>query len=167
MFVLALLAAATLSPGDGKTMAMDDWQSFTVASVGQTVEGPYYLDVNAGDLDGDGLADGAYLKLVCAGGQLRDAAYEIKSRDAASGMATGKRMHKPVTFVKEWGPASPQLMAAKPTYDVKSQTKGRMAAGAEGWTQLSLSSGDKMCAALDEQRAAIIKTKTKSNQSND
>ena len=139
---------------------MDDWQSFTVASVGQTVDGPYYLDVHAGDLDGDGLPDDAYLKLVCAGGQLRDAAYEIKPRDAASGMATGKRMHKPVTFVKEWGAASPQLLASKGHYDIKNQTKARMAADAEGWTQLSLGSGDEMCAALDAQRAAVVKSKS-------
>jgi type VI protein secretion system component Hcp len=30
-------------------------------------------------------------------------------RDAASGVASGKRMHKPVTIVKEWGAASPNL----------------------------------------------------------
>lgn len=30
-------------------------------------------------------------------------------RDAASGQATGKRQHAPVTFVKEWGASSPQL----------------------------------------------------------
>ena len=30
-------------------------------------------------------------------------------RDAASGQATGRRTHKPVTFTKEWGSATPQL----------------------------------------------------------
>jgi type VI secretion system secreted protein Hcp len=33
-------------------------------------------------------------------------------RDPASGMATGKRQHGPVTFTKEWGAASPQLFQA-------------------------------------------------------
>lgn len=39
--------------------------------------------------------------------------YEVSApRDAASGMATGKRMHKPITIVKEWGASAPQLMRA-------------------------------------------------------
>jgi hypothetical protein len=33
----------------------------------------------------------------------------IAPRDAASGMPTGKRMHKPMTIVKEWGAATPKL----------------------------------------------------------
>ena len=36
-------------------------------------------------------------------------------RDAASGMASGKRQHQPITFVKEWGAASPQLFQALTT----------------------------------------------------
>ena len=31
-------------------------------------------------------------------------------RDSASGQATGKRQHKPITITKEWDAASPQLM---------------------------------------------------------
>jgi type VI secretion system secreted protein Hcp len=39
--------------------------------------------------------------------------YEVTSpRDVATGQATGKRQHKPITFVKEWGTASPQLFNA-------------------------------------------------------
>jgi type VI secretion system secreted protein Hcp len=33
-------------------------------------------------------------------------------RESATGMATGKRQHQPITFVKEWGAASPQLFTA-------------------------------------------------------
>ena len=33
-------------------------------------------------------------------------------RDAASGMATGRRTHQPVAFVKEWGAATPQFQQA-------------------------------------------------------
>ena len=36
----------------------------------------------------------------------------ISPRDAASGLATGKRQHKPVTIEKEWGAASPQIFQA-------------------------------------------------------
>jgi type VI secretion system secreted protein Hcp len=42
--------------------------------------------------------------------------YSVGSpREAASGMATGRRTHQPVSFVKEWGAASPQLFAALTT----------------------------------------------------
>lgn len=45
--------------------------------------------------------------------------YEVTSaRDAASGQASGKRQHGPVTFVKEWGAASPQLFQALTTNEV-------------------------------------------------
>lgn len=45
--------------------------------------------------------------------------YEVKSpRDSASGQATGKRTHQPVTFVKQWGPASPQFFQALTTNEI-------------------------------------------------
>ncbi len=45
--------------------------------------------------------------------------YEVKSpRDAATGQASGKRQHGPVTFTKEWGAASPQLFKALVTNEV-------------------------------------------------
>jgi type VI secretion system secreted protein Hcp len=45
--------------------------------------------------------------------------WEIKSpRDIASGQASGKRQHYPVTFVKEWGASSPQFMQAVCTNEV-------------------------------------------------
>jgi len=36
----------------------------------------------------------------------------ISPRDAVTGQASAKRMHKPVRIVKEWGAASPQLFQA-------------------------------------------------------
>ena len=42
--------------------------------------------------------------------------YSVASpRDSGSGMATGKRTHQPVSFVKAWGAASPQLFQAMTT----------------------------------------------------
>jgi len=39
--------------------------------------------------------------------------YEVSSpRDAATGQATGKRQHRPVTITKEWGASSPQIFEA-------------------------------------------------------
>jgi type VI secretion system secreted protein Hcp len=45
--------------------------------------------------------------------------YEVTSpRDVATGQASGKRQYSPVTFVKEWGAASPQLFQAAVTNEV-------------------------------------------------
>lgn len=39
--------------------------------------------------------------------------YGVKTnREAASGMATGRRSHQPVSFVKEWGASTPQFFSA-------------------------------------------------------
>ena len=39
-------------------------------------------------------------------------------RDPASGLPTGKRQHKPITIVKQWGAASPQGLTACATNEV-------------------------------------------------
>ena len=45
--------------------------------------------------------------------------YEVTSpRDLATGQAKGKRQHKPITIVKEWGAATPQLFTACVTNEV-------------------------------------------------
>src|SRR5438874_4351293 len=108
MLTLLLLAAAAAP--DGKTTAMDDWHTLEIVSVGVQPpnHSPAYLEVHAGDLDGDGLPDDAYLRLTCADGKLQQASYEVKSpRDIATGQASGKRQHGSITIVKEWGAASP------------------------------------------------------------
>lgn len=45
--------------------------------------------------------------------------YEVTSpRDLATGQASGKRQHRPITIVKDWGAASPQLFHAAVTNEV-------------------------------------------------
>jgi len=62
--------------GKAKTSASDDWQTQRVA---------------AGDVNGDGKADAA-----------ASSSSDVKSpRDAASGQASGKRQHQPVSLKKE------------------------------------------------------------------
>jgi hypothetical protein len=165
MLILALMAAAAAAPAEGKTEALDDWQALSIHGVGAASQGPIYLEASAGDLDGDGLPDSAYLRLDCAGGVLKQAQYQVKSpRDSASGQATGKRMHKPMTIVKEWGAATPQLMAIKPTYDVK-KVEGTGARVMPGeWAPMALANADGLCAAADV--AAKRVTKTRSNIQN-
>ncbi len=123
--------------------------------------GPIYFDVVAGDLDGDGVADKAVIKLVCTGGDLKQAFYTIKSpRDSASGQASGKRQHGAVTFIKEWGPSTPQLMAFNPTYDVKMLKGARTAPGGDGWSAISLGDSDGLCAAAADAATKAVKTKS-------
>lgn len=127
--------------------------------------GPLYLKVSAGDLDGDGVADEGVIRLACAGAELQAAHYTVKSpRDSASGMASGKRTHKPVTFIKEWSPATPQLRAMTPTYDIKMAKGARMTSDGGGWTAIILSNADDLCAAA--AAAAKVVTKTSSNIQN-
>ena len=165
MLLITLLALAAPAPA-GKTMAMDDWHQANIVSVGSASAGTpaTYLVIQAGDLDGDGIPDDAYLKLACADGKLTQAWYKVRGpRDAASGMASGKRQHGSVTFVKEWGAATPQLSAMKPTYDVKMQKSARLSASGD-WAPISLANIDGLCAAASD--AAKTVTKTSSNIQN-
>ncbi len=133
---------------------------------GVAAEGGYtFLDVvSTGDLDGDGLADEAVVRLQCVGADIQTAEYSIKSpRDAASGQASGKRTHKPVTFVKEWGATTPQLAKVRPGYNVKQNNGARAAATGDGWTAISLSDASSLCA---DSTAALKATKTRSNIQN-
>jgi type VI secretion system secreted protein Hcp len=51
--------------------------------------------------------------------QILGFSYGVKSpRDPATGQASGKRQHKPVTIYKEWGVVSPQLFEALVTNEV-------------------------------------------------
>jgi hypothetical protein len=156
MLMLALFAAAAAP--DAKTMAMDDWHTLAIIGVGGEASGPLYLQVHAGDLDGDGTPDDAVLRLLCAAGKLTNASYVVAPRDSASGMATGRRQYAPVKIVKEWGAASPQLRAMKPSYDVKTIKSARTAA--DGWTEVALSNTDGLCGSAQAAAKAIVKSKS-------
>ena len=136
-------------------------------AVGRAADGPTYLKAHSSaDLDGDGLADDLVIRMDCAAGTLHSADYRVTGpRDAASGQATGKRMHKPFTIVKEWGAATPQLMALKTGYDIK-KVEGTGARAKpmmeDDWNPISLSNSEELCAAA----AATKATKTRSNIQN-
>lgn len=128
--------------------------------------GALYLRVTGGDLDGDGMPDPAVIKLVCTGATLESAQYRVTGpRDMASGQASGKRMHKPFTIVKEWGAASPQLAKMRPSYDGKKVegTGARMASDGQDWAPITLAGADGLCA---EAAAAVKAHKTRSNIQN-
>ena len=69
-----------------------------------------------GDLDGDGVPDlasatpAAPATTATQGRTAKPATSQPQTpREQASGMATGKRMHKPLTITKEWDASSPKL----------------------------------------------------------
>ena len=161
MLLIALFALAAPAP-EAKTMATDDWEMATIVSVGSPspTSPATYLVVQAGDLDGDGVSDDAYLKLACADGKLTNSWYQVKGpRDAGSGMPTGKRMHKPFTIVKEWGAAPPALAAVKPTYDIKTM-KGTRASAHDDWLPILLRNTDGLCDRASSAARTIIKSKS-------
>jgi len=124
-------------------------------------DGQTYLDATStGDLDGDGLPDDAIIRLHCTGGVLQAADFVVKPREASSGQASGKRMHKPITIIKEWGAATPQLAKTRPNYNIK-ELKGARTAGGE-WTAIDLSGAPNLCA----DTAAALRTKSRSNIQN-
>ena len=106
--LIALAGAAAASPDAGSGTIQ--YRATATYSDGSSADRLYA--VAAGDLDGDGVSDTAWLRVRCDGGAPASLMvyHEVKSpRDAASGMATGKRMHRPFTITKEWGPATPML----------------------------------------------------------
>ena len=158
MLMLALLAAAA-APGS-KTMAIDDWQTLAIYGVGGSSSGPLYLQVHAGDLDGDGLPDDAVMKLVCADGRVTQALYKTSPRDASSGMATGRGPRQTMSLDTSFGAAPTELSAVKPSYDVKAMKTARITSDGGGWTAISLAHADGLCGAAQAAATAIIKSKS-------
>ena len=160
MLLIALLA---LTAADGNKSAMDDWTPATIVSIGSSSSdnaGSNYLVIQAGDLDGDGVSDDAYLKLACADGKLTNSWYQVKGpRDAGSGMPTGKRQHKPLLIVTEWTAAPPALAAVKPTYDIKTM-KGTRASAHDDWLPILLRNTDGLCDRASAAARTIIKSKS-------
>ena len=81
------------------------------------------VDCSSGACTVSNLAPGDYTVTACTkDGKPLDAQaaanHEIKSpRDLATGQASGKRMHKPITITKEWSASSPLLKVTVPEQD--------------------------------------------------
>ena len=120
---------------------------------------------STGDLDGDGPPHDAVLRITCASGKVAAAHYYVTGpRHAASAQASGNRMHKPFTIVKEeWNAASPQLMQSKAGYNVKEAKAARVAPDPEGWAEVTLSDADQLCPSAEQEVRA---TKSRSNIQN-
>jgi hypothetical protein len=88
-------------------------ESPTKASTGALRESPSKATLKAADMNGDGAADrpiGSQSSGSGAGAAINNSHSNIKSpRDAATGQASGKRQHEPITIKKELDKSSPKL----------------------------------------------------------
>ena len=98
---------------DGNKTAQDDWDAPSVAAKGSTSGSTNGgTRVATGDVNGDGHADLTATKnsghATEKNAVLTNGASVQSPRDAASGQASGKRQHQPVTIRKEVDAASPK-----------------------------------------------------------
>jgi len=128
-------------------------------------DGHTYLNVqSSADIDKDGVPDGGIVRLQCNAGQLRAAHYHAgRTRVTSSGQTVtdgqgGKRTHHPVTLIKEWSPATPQLFQVKVTSialpkitpKIAKESHGRLAA--LGWNPITLAETATICVGLEDVR---------------
>ena len=80
------------------------------------------------DSDGDGVGDETWLRVRCDS-SIATAVYEhsVKSpRDVATGQSSGKRMHRPMMILKEWGAREPGAMSgSKVSWDQATNKGGK------------------------------------------
>jgi hypothetical protein len=88
----------------GKKMASDDWSTKAAAKSADSKSGQAGARVAAGDVNGDGRADLTATKNsghATEKNAVMNSSSSVQSpRDAASGQASGKRQHQPVTTTK-------------------------------------------------------------------
>lgn len=166
---IAVVTAALIGVSSAAIAAGADYYLKIEGVSRPAAAGAIYLKVtSSGDLDGDGVREEGIVRLNCAGGSLRAAHFHhnVKSpRDSASGLASGKRTHHPVTFVKEWGPSTPQFRHLKVSgWDIKKQ-EGIRRAASDGWQPLDLQDAGDVCPAADAA-AKVKATKSRSNIQN-
>ena len=93
-----------------------------------------------------GAMETGVVKFRCDGAAMTGA-WLYAPRDVATGQASGKRMHKPFTIVKEWGAVSPGV--AKGSWDLATGKGARSAGGGvmamDDWTAITITGLDQAC----------------------
>ena len=92
-----------------------------------------------------GAMESGVVKFRCDGGAMTGA-WLYAPRDLATGQASGKRMHKPFTIVKEWGAASPAV--SKGSWDLATGKGARSVGGVsamDDWTAITITGLDQAC----------------------
>ena len=113
--------------------------SFTVIGEGLgSPPGVTYLKIKV-DPNEHEYGDDAVLRLICAGGELRNAAlWTVTGADAS-----GKRTHHPVTFVKEWGASHPQFRTLSESYLKRKLSRTARSSG--GWQPVEVVGASGLC----------------------
>ena len=92
-----------------------------------------------------GAMESGVVKFRCDGGAMTGA-WLYNPRELATGMATGKRMHKPFTIVKEWGAVAPGV--SKGSWDLATGKGARSVGGIsamDDWTAITITGLDQAC----------------------
>lgn len=93
-----------------------------------------------------GAMESGVVKFRCDGGAMTGA-WLYAPRDLATGQASGKRMHKPFTIVKEWGAVSPGV--SKGSWDLATGKGARSVGGGvmamDDWTAITVAGLDQAC----------------------
>jgi len=126
---MLLIPAAALA--GGASSGTINYRANATFSDGSSADRLY--SVTVADLDGDGVNDEGWLRVACADGAVSAVSYySVKSpRDAASGMASGKRMHKPfkvTTELDRTAGAGAGAVGKTVSWDIK-EAKGSKVAG--------------------------------------
>lgn len=103
-------SSSRLLPTVNKVSASDDWQAKSAKS-SDPKPGSAQVRVAAGDVNGDGVADATAKNSGHATETMKSptaSSNVAQPRDAATGQASGKRQHQPLTIKKEVDAASPQ-----------------------------------------------------------
>lgn len=93
-----------------------------------------------------GTMESGVVKFRCGGGVV-SSAWIYSPRDFASGQANGRRMHKPITIVKEWGAVSPGV--SKGSWDLATGKGARSVGGGmmamDEWAPITVAGLDQAC----------------------
>lgn len=150
--VLAFAAALCSSP----VLATDTGIPVDVDALARgSAPGRYDLRVT-GDIDDDGVQDQRILSVQCDGSRLQRAvAWNVKSpRDAASGMASGKRVSGTADgSTNQWPLLTDRARALLPRLRIAS-----IAGAVQGPSPVVLSEPAAVCPALQQAATALINT---------
>lgn len=148
LLVTAMLGPAPQAAGKATPMLMEKPVRFTATGTYADGTSRVFQVTADRDSDNDGVPDVFDLRVTCTGGAVSSSV--LSPRDAASGLATGKRMHKPMTVrssgnvtpVDDWQTRSTGKPIAA-SWDLATMKGARAAAGPKPITLVEVDSA--MC----------------------
>jgi type VI secretion system secreted protein Hcp len=96
--ILALLCVLKITTAQMMPPSINSVRTGFVVKIVSQRQGPFKAEAPHGGIDG-----------------IRFSSQLNSPRDVATGLPSGKRQYSPIMFTKNWGPASPQIIAALTT----------------------------------------------------